>query len=60
MPFSSTHQSPILFQEMLHLTPLWSVADIALDPDWREMEVRLRGGPEAALACPSCGAAATP
>ena len=58
MPFSSTHQSPSLFQKLLHLTPPWSVADVALDPGRREMEVRLRCDPEAALACPSCGAAA--
>ena len=58
MPFSSTHQSPSLFQELLHLSPPWSVADVALDPERREMEVRLRCDPEAALTCPSCGAAA--
>lgn len=58
MPFSSAHQSPSLFEKLLHLTPPWSVADVALDPARREMEVRLRCDPNAALACPSCGAAA--
>lgn len=57
MPFRSAHQSPSLFQKLLHLTPPWSVAEVALDPARREMEVRLRRDPNAALACPSCGAA---
>ena len=35
MPFSSTHQSPSLFQELLHLSPPWSVADVALDQERR-------------------------
>ena len=58
MPFSSAHQSPSLFEKLLHLTPPRSVADVALDPARREMEVRLRCDPDAALACPSRGAAA--
>ena len=36
MPFSSAHQPPSLFQELLHLTPPWSVADAAVDPEGRE------------------------
>ena len=41
MPFNSAHQSPSLFEKLLHLTPPWSVADVVLDPARREMEVRL-------------------
>ena len=58
MPFSPAHQSPSLFEKLLHLTPPWSVAEVALDQAEQEMEVRLRCDPNAALPCPHCGAAA--
>ena len=42
MPFRSAHRSSSLFEKPPHPTPPRSVADIALDPARREMEVRRR------------------